>query len=62
MLLAAEDVLPGSVGMFGLPDTPRAKTSCLGCSTTSSPSRSTVTVHSFFSSSQVALFALVEPQ
>jgi hypothetical protein len=50
------------VGTFGLPDTPRAKTSCLGCSTISSPPRSTVTVHSFVASSQVALFAVVEPQ
>ena len=48
--------------MFGLPDTPSANTRCLGCSSTSLPSRSTVTVHSFFASSHVAFFAVVEPQ
>ena len=48
--------------MFGLPDMPVASTSCFGRSTTSLPSRSTTTAHSFAASSQLAFFAVVELQ
>ena len=48
--------------MFGLPDMPVARTSCLGRRVSGLPSRSTSTVHSPVSSEYVALFASVFDQ
>jgi len=48
--------------MFGLPDIPVARTTCLGRSVSGMPSRSTSTVHSPLSSEYVAEVATVLPQ
>ena len=54
--------MPGTSGMFGLPDIPVAKTSWVGRSVSGLPSRSTSTVHSPVSSEYDALVAVVLDQ
>src|SRR5450755_1243264 len=53
---------PGTSGTVGMPDTPVAKTRCLGRRVTGWPSRMTSTLHSPAASSYAALAAMVEPQ
>src|SRR6266567_3314311 len=53
---------PGNFGTTGIPETPVAKTRCLGRRVTGCPSRSTSTAHSPAASTYEARLANVEPQ